>query len=218
MRIANTAPIKPAFSKLILAAAMSLSLGVLTACNNGTTETAAGRSGKTKTTGTAQLGGPFTLIDQDGAAVSEAALLGKPHMVYFGFTFCPDVCPTALQKLGVAQDLLGENGNDIGYVLVSIDPERDTPEVLKQYIKADVFPSDMRGFTGSVEQVDVAKKAYKVYAVKAALDDSEGDYTVDHSDIIYFMDKSGKFVEYFDRRDTPQDIAVRARLHLRTGE
>jgi len=163
MRIANTAPIKPAFSKLILAAAMSLSLGVLTACNNGTTETAAGRSGKTKTTGTAQLGGPFTLIDQDGAAVSEAALLGKPHMVYFGFTFCPDVCPTALQKLGVAQDLLGENG-------------------------------------------------------KAALDDSEGDYTVDHSDIIYFMDKSGKFVEYFDRRDTPQDIAVRARLHLRTGE
>jgi len=208
------------FSKarnLLMLGALSLLLGGLSACNNAT-ETEAGRSGKTVSTGTADLGGPFELIDQDGAVVTEANLLGKPHILYFGFTFCPDVCPTALQKMGSAQELLGPQGDDIGYVMVSIDPERDTPEILKQYITASVFPKGLRGYTGSVEQVETAKRAYKVFATKASLDGSAGDYTVDHSDIIYFMDKDGKFVDYFNNRTTPKDIEVRARYHLRTGK
>ena len=208
--------IKP--SHLIRATALSLAIAALSACGNGATETDAGRSGKTVSTGTADLGGPFTLINQDGETVTEAALLGKPHMIYFGFTYCPDVCPVSLQKLGAAQEILGENGDDIGYILISVDPERDTPELLKQYITADVFPNGLRGFTGSLEQVEVAKKAYKVYAAKAELEDSVSEYTVDHSDIIYMMDKTGKFVAYFGQRQTPLDIATRARKHLRTGK
>lgn len=195
-----------------------LSMGLLSACNNQTTQTEAGRSGKTVTSGKADLGGPFTLIDHDGKPVSEADLLGKPHMVYFGFTFCPDVCPTALQKMGAAQELLGPQGDDIGYVLISIDPERDTPALLKQYVTANIFPIGLRGYTGSLEQVEMAKKAYKVYATKAKLDGSEGDYTVDHSDIIYLMDAGGEFTDYFFNRSTPKDMEVRLRHLLRTGK
>jgi protein SCO1/2 len=191
-----------------------ISLG---ACNN-SQDAQAGRSGRVTTSGAADIGGPFELIDQDGRVVTEASLLGKPHMVYFGFTFCPDICPTALQKMGAAQELLGAQGSDIGYVLTSIDPERDTPEILKQYVTASVFPKGLRGYTGSLEQIETAKKAYKVYATKADLDGSAGGYTVDHSDIIYFMDKDGKFVDYFISRTTPKDMAVRVRYHLKTGK
>jgi len=197
--------------------ALVLSFGALSACNN-TTETDAGRSGKTVTSGQADLGGPFELINQDGDVVTEASLIGKPHMIYFGFTFCPDVCPTALQKMAVAQDLLGDAGDDIGYILASIDPERDTPEVLKEYVSYDVFPTGLQGYTGSLEQVEVAKKAYKVFATKTQLDDSEAEYTVDHSDIIYLMDKNGDFVDYFYNRSSPKDIEIRVRYHLRTGK
>ncbi|MEP1230923.1 MAG: SCO family protein [Litorimonas sp.] len=202
---------------LLLAVILSIPVLGLSACNN-TKDTEAGRSGRAVTSGTADIGGPFELIDQDGAVVTETSLLGKPHMVYFGFTFCPDICPTALQKMGAAQDLLGAQGDDIGYVLTSIDPERDTPDALKQYITASVFPTGLRGYTGSLDQIEVAKKAYKVYATKAELEGSAGDYTVDHSDIIYFMDKDGKFVDYFISRTTPKDMAVRIRYHLKTGK
>jgi len=204
--------------RTLLIAAIVLSTGLLSACNNGQTQTEAGRSGKTVTSGKADLGGPFTLIDQDGNNVSEADLLGKPHMVYFGFTFCPDVCPTALQKMGAAQELLGQQGDHIGYVLISIDPERDTPELLGQYVTAGVFPKGLRGYTGSLEQVEVAKKAYKVYATKATLEGSAGDYTVDHSDIIYLMDSAGEFTDYFFNRSSPKDMEVRVRHLLRTGK
>jgi len=205
-------------SHIILTIALSLTAGALSACNNNVTETEAGRSGKTVSSGKADLGGPFELIDQDGAAVTQDSLLGKPHMIYFGFTFCPDVCPTALQKMGYAQELLGAQGGEIGYVLISVDPERDTPEALKQYVTADVFPDGLRGYTGSLDQVEVAKKAYKVYATKAALDGSAGEYTVDHSDIIYFMDKTGNFAEYFTSRTTPKDIELSVRAHLRANK
>jgi len=90
----------------------------------------AGVSGKVTRVGTAEIGGPFTMIDETGASVSEADLLGKPHLIYFGFAFCPDICPTSLQKLGAAQQLMGKAGDDIGYILITVDPERDTPEKL----------------------------------------------------------------------------------------
>ena len=179
----------------------------------------AGVSGKTTSIGTAEIGGPFNMIDETGAAVSEADLLGKPHLIYFGFAFCPDICPTSLQKLGAAQQLMGKAGDDVGYILITVDPERDTAEKLAQYVAFDPFPTGLRGFTGSVEQVDGVKAVYKVASTKRSADGGvveEGatDYTVDHSDIIYFMGADGVFADFFSSRSTPQDIAVRVRQEL----
>ena len=180
----------------------------------------AGVSGKTVvSTGTASIGGPFTLVDETGAVVTEADLVGKPHLIYFGFAYCPDICPTSLSKLGAAQTLLRDAGDDVGYVLITVDPERDTVDKIAQYVTADPFPTGLRGFTGSVEKIEAAKIAYKITATKS---DFEGDpvepgsldYTVNHSDIIYFMDAEGKFADFFSSRSTPQDIAVRIRQEL----
>lgn len=181
---------------------------------------AAGVSGKTVvSTGTASIGGPFTLTDDKGETVTEADFLGKPHLVYFGFAYCPDVCPTALQKLGATQTLLGNAGDDVGYVLITVDPERDTVEKIAQYVTATPFPAGLRGFTGRVEQIDTAKAAYKITATKSTFDggpveDGSTDYTVNHSDIIYFMGADGKFADFFSARSTPQDIALRVRQEL----
>lgn len=185
----------------------------MTACGPGEGNKTA-RSGQVVTSGTAKIGGAFVLADTAGATVTEAELLGKPHLLYFGFTSCPDVCPTALQKLGAAQELMGNAGDDVGYVLFSVDPERDTPEKMAEYISYDVFPNGLRGFTGTVEQVEAAKSVFRVYAQKAQLDDSAAEYTVDHSDLIYFMDKNGKFAAMFTADSSPQDIAIRVRQEL----
>jgi len=180
----------------------------------------AGVSGKTVvSTGTASIGGPFTLVDDKGVTVTEADLLGKPHLIYFGFAYCPDICPTSLQKLGSAQQLLGKAGDDVGYVLITVDPERDSVEKIAQYVSFEPFPTGLRGFTGSVVQIEKAKASYKVAATKSELDGSpvkEGstDYTMNHSDIIYFMGADGKFADFFSARSTPQDIAVRVRQEL----
>lgn len=180
---------------------------------------AAGVSGKITSTGTATIGGAFNMIDETGASVSEADLLGKPHLIYFGFAYCPDICPTSLQKLGAAQQLMGRAGDDIGYILITVDPERDTAEKLAEYITFEPFPTGLRGFTGSVAQVDGVKAVYKVSAIKRSFDDEvleagSTDYTVDHTDIIYFMGADGKFADFFSSRSTPQDIAVRVRQEL----
>lgn len=180
----------------------------------------AGVSGKTVVShGTASIGGAFTLVDDKGAQVTEADLLGKPHLIYFGFAYCPDICPTALQKLGAAQQLMGDAGDDVGYVLITVDPERDTVEKIAQYVCFEPFPSGLRGFTGSVEQIDVAKAAYKLTTYKTTFDGEpvepgDEDYTVNHSDIIYLMGSDGKFADFFSARSTPREIAVRVRQEL----
>lgn len=181
---------------------------------------AAGVSGKTVvSTGTASIGGPFTLVDDTGVIVTEADLIGKPQLIYFGFAYCPDICPTSLQKLGAAQTLLGDAGDDVGYILVTVDPERDTVEKLAQYVTFEPFPSGLRGFTGDLDQIETAKIAYKITATKSAFDggsveEGSTDYTVNHSDIIYFMGANGKFADFFSTRSTPQDIAIRVRQEL----
>ena len=181
---------------------------------------AAGVSGKTVvSTGTASIGGAFELIDDKGQTVTEAALIGKPHLIYFGFAYCPDICPTSLSKLGAAQTLLREAGDDVGYVLITVDPERDTVEQIAEYVTYEPFPKGLRGFTGSVAQIEVAQAAYKITATKSTFDGEpvapgSTDYTVNHSDIIYFMGADGKFADFFSARSTPQDIAVRVRQEL----
>lgn len=180
----------------------------------------AGISGKTVvSSGTAAIGGAFTLIDDTGAQVTQADLLGKPHLIYFGFAYCPDICPTSLQKLGAAQQLMGKAGDDVGYILITVDPERDTVEKISQYVSFGPFPTGLRGFTGSVEQIETAKAAYKIAATKSAFDGGpveagSDDYTVNHSDIIYLMGSDGKFADFFSSRSTPRDIAVRVRQEL----
>ncbi len=200
-------------SILVMALVSILSLS-LTACSGEKTA----RSGSTTSVGTADIGGAFTLVDETGAVVTEAELLGQPHLIYFGFSYCPDVCPTALQKLGAAQEMMGKQGGDVGYILFSVDPERDTPESLKLYVTANGFPDGLRGFTGTVQQVEVAKAAYKVFSRKTPLEGSAADYTVDHQDLIFLMSADGKFVDYFSTRSTPADISQRVIYHLKSGK
>jgi len=198
---------------------MSIAAFALIACGQADVTTGdSGRAGKTVTSGQADIGGAFSLVNQSGERVSEETLIGKPHVIYFGFTYCPDVCPTALQKMGQMQSLLGNQGDDVGYILITVDPERDTVEALSQYVEANGFPKGLQGFTGTPEEISATKAVYKVFATKVPTPDSAADYTVDHSDIIYLMGNDGKFVDYFYGRTTPAEMADRVKAYLKTGE
>lgn len=144
-------------------------------------------------TGVALVGGPFSLTNQDGRKVTEKDFLGKYMLVFFGYTFCPDVCPTELQVMTAALDQLGPAADKIQPIFVSIDPERDTPEVLKSYVAN--FGPRLIGLTGTPEEVAAAAKAYRVYYAKTATAGSS-DYLMDHSSIIYLMGPDGRFVRH----------------------
>lgn len=176
------------------------------------------RVGKTVVSGEADIGGAFALVNQDGTVQTQADFEGKPQLIYFGFSYCPDICPTALQKLGAVQATVDKKGDKLNYIFISVDPERDTPESLKLYVGANGFPERLTGLTGSQAQVDAAKAAFKVYSQKVETPESAGDYTVDHSDIIYFMDASGKFLDIFTGRSSALDISARVKSHLKSGK
>ena len=194
--------------------AVILPASILVACGDKPTA----RVGKTVVSGEADIGGAFSLIDHNGAAQTQDAFIGKPQLIYFGFSYCPDICPTALQKMGAVQAQVDKEADKLNYLFVSVDPERDTPESLKPYVGANGFPDGLVGLTGSQEQVEIAKAAFKVYSQVVETPESASDYTVDHSDIIYFMDKTGKFVELFTGRASVPDIAGRVKYHLNTGK
>ena len=140
--------------------------------------------------GTALVGGPFQLVDQNGKPVDEKILKGKWSAVFFGFTYCPDVCQTTMQVLGAAQQQLGPKADKFQVVFISVDPERDTPEQIKTYLSNEVFPKGTIGLTGTPEQVAAAAKAYRVYYKK----NGEGsDYLIDHSTPAYLMNPKGQF-------------------------
>ena len=145
-------------------------------------------------TGTALVGGPFTLTDQNGQRVTEKDFLGSYMLVFFGYTYCPDVCPTELQVMMAALDALGPDSRKIQPVFVSIDPERDKPEVLKAYVGN--FGPRLLGLTGTPEEVAAVAKAYRVYYGKAANASGSADYLMDHSSIIYLMGPDGRFVKH----------------------
>jgi protein SCO1/2 len=155
--------------------------------------------------GTAAIGGPFTLVNGQGETVTDKDVLTKPSLVYFGYTFCPDVCPLDNARNAEAIDLLQEQGRDVQPVFISIDPDRDTPEVVAEY--ASYVHDDMIALTGTAEQVKAASKAYKTYYRKQEGDDEF--YLVDHSTFTYLMLPEVGFVEFFKRDDTPEDIARR---------
>ena len=162
--------------------------------------------------GVALVGGPFTMTDQNGRRVTEKDFLGKHMLVFFGYTYCPDICPTELQVMMAALDQLGPDAEKVQPVFVSIDPARDTPEVMKAYVEN--FGSRLIGLTGSPEEVAAMAKAYRTYYAKSGDTSSPDAYLMDHSSIIYLMGTDGRFVKHFAYTTDPQRLAGELRQQL----
>ncbi len=158
----------------------------------------------------ASVGGPFRLEDQNGKTVSDADMKGKPFLVFFGFTRCPDICPTTLFEMSQMFKALGPDADRVGALFITVDPERDTQKVLKDYLSN--FDPHLRGLTGDRPAIDAAIKEYRVYAKKVPLPD--GDYTMDHTAVVYLMDKDGRFVAPFNLNRTPEAEAAALRRYM----
>ncbi len=192
---------------LVLAAAVAL--GAALAVTLTQSGPRAPQTATTTSTGEAAIGGDFTLTDQDGETFTEADLQGRPSLIYFGYTYCPDVCPFSLQTMKAAIQQLPERQQDrIRPVFITVDPERDTVEAVSQYVRSEAFPDGLVGLTGTAEQVEQVKAAYKVYSAKAQADGSMADYLVDHTSMIYFMDEQGRFVNAFSHGEAPDAIST----------
>ena len=163
-------------------------------------------------TGKALIGGPFSLIDQTGKAVTDKDFRGRYLLVFFGYTFCPDVCPSGLQVISAALDQLGPDAEKITPVFISIDPARDTPEKMGAYVKS--FHPRMIGLTGSAADVAAAIKAYRVYAKKVPDDRNPADYTMDHSSVVYLMGPTGELVTFSAEIGKPDVLAEQLRKGL----
>lgn len=152
----------------------------------------------------ASIGGPFVLTGTDGKPFDSASLAGKPHAVFFGFTHCPEVCPTTLNDLTLAFNALGDKARDLRAVFVTVDPERDTPEVLKEYLSS--FDARILALTGSADDIAKVAKLYRVYYAKQPT--SDGSYTMDHTSLVYLMNADGKFVGTLDFHED-SDVRVK---------
>ena len=158
---------------------------------------------------TAAIGGPFELTDQDGRTVTDRDFKGRPLLVFFGFTNCPDVCPTTLFEVSEILRALGPDADKVNALFVTVDPERDTPAQLKDYISS--FDPHLRALTGDPAAVAAVTRAYRVYAKKVP---QENGYTMDHTAIVYLMDKNGQFVAPFSLKRRPEDAAADLRRYL----
>ncbi|KAF8554993.1 SCO1 protein [Imleria badia] len=168
---------------------------------------------ESRSVGRPHVGGPFTLTTPEGKPFSEQDLLGKWSFVYFGFTNCPDICPAELDKVGVfLKSLESEYGQVFQPVFISVDPARDSTAQMKKYL-ADFHPCIV-GLTGDYSSTKSVCKAYRVYFSTPPNADPKGDYLVDHSIYIYFMDPSGNFVEAFGQNSTPEDVIERVKKEI----
>jgi protein SCO1/2 len=158
----------------------------------------------------AGVGGPFHLEDQNGKPVTDRDMKGRPFLVFFGFTHCPDICPTTLFDMSQLLRQLGPDADRTGALFITVDPERDTPAVMKDYLSN--FDPHLRGLTGDQASIDAAIRAYRVYAKKVPL--PGGDYTMDHTAVVYLMDKDGRFVAPFDLKRTPEVAATDLRRYF----
>lgn len=158
-----------------------------------------------------QVGGPFTLVNQDGVTMTEKDFAGKYKLIYFGFTYCPAICPTELQKITHVLEDLQEEGDKIQPLFISVDPERDTPVVIKDYLS--LFDKRFVGLTGTVEQIEKLKKDYRIYANKVQ-DEKNNDYTIDHSSFIYLMSPDDNLISIYRMADTSDYIADDIRQKL----
>jgi protein SCO1 len=158
----------------------------------------------------AAIGGPFQLTDQSGQTVTEKNMQGRPTLIFFGFTHCPDVCPTALFEISEVLRALGKDAERVNAYFISVDPERDTSKEMKDYLSS--FDPHLKGLTGNPDQIAKVLSAYRVYARKVPLKD--GDYTMDHTALIYLMDREGKFVSPFNLKQTPADAAADLKRYI----
>ncbi|ODA66328.1 hypothetical protein A7A08_02726 [Methyloligella halotolerans] len=167
---------------------------------------------RTETSGTALIGGPFTLTNQDGKQVTEKDFRGKHMLVFFGFTHCPDICPAELQVIAEALDDLGDKAEEVVPVFVTVDPARDTPEALKEYLSN--FGDRFVGLTGSDKEIAKVAKEYRVtYQVHKEKPDDE-NYNVDHSAIVYLMGPDGSYVDHFSYGTAPDKMAEGLKRYL----
>jgi protein SCO1/2 len=156
------------------------------------------------------VGGPFTLIDQNGKTVTDANFKGKPFLVFFGFTHCPDVCPTTLYEISEVLKELGPDAGKTAALFITVDPERDTPEELKRYISS--FHPGIVGLTGSEAAIDAVKREYRIFARKVP--GKDGDYTMDHTAVVFLMDKDGRFIAPFNLSRSAAEAAADLRRRL----
>jgi protein SCO1 len=157
----------------------------------------------------ALIGGAFALEDGAGKTISDQTLRGRPFLVYFGYTHCPDVCPTELARIS---DILGKMGDKpIPVLFITVDPERDTPKVMQDYVSS--FNPAVVGLSGSPQAVEATEKTFRVFA-RRGQKQPDGDYSMDHSSIVYLMDKNGAFVEAFNVERSPEDAAKELEKYL----
>lgn len=161
----------------------------------------------------AAFGAPFELVDQNGEPITEAAFKGTPTAVFFGFTHCPDVCPTTLFEMESWLDTLGEEGRELEAYFVSVDPERDTPEAMKAYLEN--FSDRITGITGEPEEVMEMVKSFRIYARKVELED--GDYTMDHTASVILLDRQGEFFGTISYEENPETAIAKLRRLVREG-
>lgn len=167
-------------------------------------------------TGEPTIGGAFELVDHWGRKVTDQDFRGRYLLVFFGFTYCPDVCPAELQTISAALDRLGTLARNVQPLFVTVDPERDTATVLADYLKH--FDQRILGLTGRPAQIAQATKAYRVYAAKDAQGAGEAGYIINHSTVVYFMDTDGRYITHFNYGTTPEDMAERMAAHLRKAK
>jgi protein SCO1 len=158
----------------------------------------------------AAIGGPFQLTDQSGQTVTEKNMQGHPTLIFFGFTHCPDVCPTTLFEISEVLRALGKDAERVNAYFISVDPERDTSKEMKDYLSS--FDPHLKGLTGSPDQIANVISIYRVYARKVPLKD--GDYTMDHTALVYLMDREGKFVSPFNLKRNPPEAAADLKHYL----
>lgn len=158
----------------------------------------------------AAIGGPFQLTDQTGATVTEKSLQGRPSLIFFGYTHCPDVCPTTLFEMSEVLRAMGKDADGVNAYFISVDPERDTMASMKDYLSS--FDPHVKGLTGDPKAVAKVAAEYRVYAKKVPL--KNGDYTMDHTALVYLMDRDGKFVAPFNLKQSPQQAAADLKRYL----
>ena len=158
----------------------------------------------------AAIGGPFQLTDQSGAVVTEQSLQGRPTLIFFGFTHCPDVCPTSLFEISEVLRAMGKDADSVNAYFISVDPERDNPATMKDYLSS--FDPHLKELTGDPEVLAKVLTEYRVYAKKVPLKD--GDYTMDHTALVYLMDRNGRFVAPFNLKRTPEEAVADLKKYL----
>ena len=161
--------------------------------------------------GASAIGGPFKLIDENGKPITDQDMKGRPFLVFFGYTHCPDICPTTLFELSEVMHVLGKDADRVNALFITVDPERDTAAVMKDYLSS--FDPHLRGATGDGQAIKNVEKEYRVYSKKVPT--QKGDYSMDHSAVVYLMDKEGRFVAPFKLNNRkPAEAAADLRRYM----